>query len=245
MFIDESGDASMGTTPNLVLGGVIIRVDQWPSLNSQLDAIKVQYGFNPSIEIKWRHIRNPGSHTNPVHAFTDNDRVQLGKNVLSIIRGCTSARIMGVVIDKVAAYMRPEIKEPEDIYERAVTFLMERFQYYLKATGDFGLVIQDQRQTGQDIRLRAFYRSLLVAGTRWTRFPAIIENVFLAPSHLSLGIQLADFVAGAIYAAHADKPDNKFFNIIRGKITGDRYTGVRHGLKKWPDPKHVPNIKKR
>jgi len=106
---------------------------------------------------------------------------------------------MGVVIDKAAAYMRPEITDPEDVYERAVTFLMERFQYYLKAAGDFGLVIQDQRQTGQDIRLRAFYRTLLVAGTRWTRFPAIIENVFLAPSHLSVGIQLADFVAGAIY----------------------------------------------
>jgi len=54
-----------------------------------------------------------------------------------------------------------EITNPEDIYERAVTFLIERFQYYLKATKDFGLVIQDERQKGQDIRLRAFYRSLL------------------------------------------------------------------------------------
>ena len=40
------------------------------------------------------------------------------------------------------------------------------------------------------------------AGTRWTVFPNIIEGVFLTPSHFSPGIQLADFVAGATYAAH-------------------------------------------
>ncbi len=245
MFIDESGDPSRGTTPHLVLGGVIIRADQWATLNAQLDAIKVKYGFNPSIEIKWRHIRNPGGHKNPVHAFSDQDRIQLGRDVLSIIRDSSSTRVMGVVIDKGAAFMRNEITGPEDVYERAVTFLMERFQYYLQATGDVGLVIQDERQQGQDIRLRAFYRSLLIAGTRWTRFPAIIENVFLAPSHLSLGIQLADFAAGAIYAAHSPNPDLKFFNIIQGKITGNRYTGIRHGLKKWPEPKKPEPTKKR
>src|SRR5205807_782382 len=122
---------------------------------------------------------------------------------------------------------------------------MERFQYYLRGTRDLGLVIQDERQQGQDIRLRAFYRSHLIAGTRWTRFSAIIENVFLAPSHLSPGIQLADFVAGAIYAAHSENPDIKFFNIIKGQIPGNRYTGIRHGLKKWPDAKIRPKVKKR
>ena len=98
-----------------------------------------------------------------------------------------------------------------------------------------GIVVQDQRHPGQDIRLRAFYRSLLAAGTYWTRFPNVIEGVFLSPSDFSTGLQLADFTAGAIYAAHCSpKKDSKYFNVIRGKITGDPKTGKRHGFKAWP-----------
>lgn len=192
-------------------------------------------GISPATEIKWRHVRHPGGRKNPLNAFSDTDRIRYGKDMLGIIRSSSSSRVLGVVIDKVGAYTRAEITGPEDVYERAVTFIMERFQYYLNATGDFGIVVQDQRQEKQDLRLRAFYRSLLVAGTRWTIFPNIIEGVFLTPSHFSTGIQLADFVAGATYAAHgSDNPDHKFYNIIRGKVTGNKQTGVRHGFKKWP-----------
>src|ERR1022692_1820297 len=235
LFLDESGDALMGGPfKNLVLAGVFVRADQWIELNAGLEALKKNRGFAAATELKWRHIRHPGGRKNPLNAFSDTDRVQFGKDVLGIIRRSDSCRVLGVVIDKVTAYTRAGIQGPEDIYERAVTFIMERFQYYLTATNDYGFWFRVKRQEQQDLRLRVFYRSLLVAGTRWTRFPNIIEGVFLTPSHLSPGIQFADFVAGAIYAAHSDKPDNKFYNIIRGKITGNKLTGVRHGFKKWP-----------
>ncbi|MFQ5927603.1 MAG: DUF3800 domain-containing protein, partial [Terriglobia bacterium] len=72
-------------------------------------------------------------------------------------------------------------------------------------------------------------------GTYWTRFPNVVEGVFLAPSDFSTGLQLADFIAGAIYAAHCTpRPDPKYFNIVRGKITGDPKIGKRHGFKRWP-----------
>jgi hypothetical protein len=236
LFLDESGDALMGGPFKiLVLGGVIVRADQWTHLNRSLEALKKDRGFAAAAEIKWRHVRHPGGRKNPLNAFNDADRIQYGKDMLSIVRSSASSRVLGVVIDKITAYTRAEIMTPEDVYERAVTFMMERFQYHLNATEDYGLVVQDQRQERQDLRLRAFYRSLLVEGTRWTRFPNILESVFLTPSHFSPGIQFADFVAGAIYAAHSpDNPDQKFFNIIQGKITGNKQTGVRHGFKKWP-----------
>ncbi len=236
LFLDESGEPTMGgPSKALVLGGVIVEAEQWTHMNTKLAGVKVARGFSAITEIKWRHVRHPGGSKNPLNAFSDADRVQFGKDVLGIVRGSSTTRVLGVVIDKVQAYTRAEITGPEDVYERAVMFIMERFQYYLRATRDYGVVIQDERQAKQDVRLRAFYRGLLFAGTRWTRFPNIIESVFLAPSHFSTGIQLADFVAGAIYAAHGShKPDAKFFNVIAGKITGNRQTGVRHGFKNWP-----------
>jgi uncharacterized protein DUF3800 len=234
-FMDESGDPAPGGTQHLVLGGVILRCEDWPGIRSKLDLLKSELGINPHIEVKWRHVRHPGGRENPLRALSDAERGLFGRQVLGLVRGATHARVIGVVIDKLAAYGRTGVLGPDDLYEVGVTVAMERFQYYLRAAKDLGIVVQDQRHPKQDIRLRAFYRSLLTSGSYWTRFPSVIEGVFLSPSHFSTGIQLADFTAGAIYAAHCSPTkDLKYFNIIRGKITGDRHTGKRHGFKLWP-----------
>lgn len=234
-FVDESGNAGLGGTQFLVLAGLILRSDDWPRLRTRIDALKSSFGINPNIEIKWRHIRHPGGRRNPLRTLSDSERTRFAREMLVLVRATTYARVISVVIDKVAAFARPGITTQEDLYEQAVSLAMERFQYYLHATKDLGIVVQDQRHPNQDKRLRAFYRSLLTTGTRWTRFPNVIEGVFLAPSDFSTGLQLADFIAGATYAAHCgEKLDMKHFNIIRGKITGDRKIGKRHGFKKWP-----------
>jgi Protein of unknown function (DUF3800) len=217
-FVDESGTADRGDTKFLVLAGLILKCEEWPSLKSTFDEQKAEFGINPNIEVKWRHVRHPGGHDNPLRTLTDAERIRFGMQALSIVRAAKTARVIGVIIDKGAAYARPEIRTESDLYERAVTLAMERYQYHLRASHDFGMIVQDQRRPHQDLRLRAFYAALLTAGTRWTKFPNIIEGVFLTPSHYSIGIQLVDFVAGAFYAAHCTgKREQKFFNVIRGQ----------------------------
>ncbi len=234
-FIDESGTPEMGGTKFLVLAGLILKCEEWPSLRNKFDLLKSKFGINPNVEVKWRHVRHPGGHRNPLRTLTDAERVRFGMQTLGIVREATSGRVVAVVIDKIAAYARPDITSEEDVYGRAVTLAMERYQYYLRASRDLGIIVQDQRRPHQDTRLRAFYRTLLDSGTRWTRFPNIVEGVFLTPSDYSIGIQLVDYVAGACYVAHcSEKPDQKFFNVIRGKITGDPKIGKRHGFKRWP-----------
>lgn len=219
----------------MVLAGLILRAEDWPDVRSRLDDLKSQFGINPNIEVKWRHIRHPGGHRHPLRALSDRERTLFARRALGIVRATMLARVIGVVIDKVAAYARPDVTSDEDLYEHAVSLAMERYQYYLRAARDVGIVVQDQRHPRQDVRLRAFYRSLLATGTYWTRFPNVVEGVFLAPSDYSTGLQLADFIAGAFYAAYcASRKDPKYFNVIRGKITGDPKTGKRHGFKQWP-----------
>jgi hypothetical protein len=234
-FVDESGTAVKGDTEFLVLGGVIIRGEDWVAIRDKLDRLKSSFGINANIEVKWRHVRHPGGSRNPLRALSDGERTQFGRRMLGIVRETGAARVIGIVIDKAAAFLRPDITNAEELYKRSVTLAMERFQYYLRATRDVGIVVQDHRLPNQDARLRAFYRTLLTTGTRWTRFPSIVESVFLTPSDFSTGIQLADFICGSIYASHCSaKPDEKYFNVIRGKITGDRRVGKRHGFKMWP-----------
>ncbi len=231
-FLDESGE-SFGSTPVLVVGGLIVRAMDWSDLRNKLVSVKASYGIGPDVEVKWRHTRHPGGHKNPLHNLTEAERARFASKLLYIVRGCTYARVIGAIIDVQKANAMG--KDVESFYEFAVTFCVERYQYYLRAMRDGGMVIQDRRHERQDMRLRAFYDRLLSQGSFWTKFTNLIEGVFLTPSEYSVGVQLADFVVGAIYAAHrTPNPEPQFFKIIRGKITGDPRIGKRHGLKLWP-----------
>src|SRR6266567_1699269 len=109
-FVDESGTADMGGTKFLVLAGLILKCEEWPTLSTKFDALKSKYGINPNIEVKWRHVRHPGGHNNPLRTLTDAERIRFGTQTLGIVREAHTARVVAVVIDKVAAYTRPEIK---------------------------------------------------------------------------------------------------------------------------------------
>ncbi|MEW6245651.1 MAG: DUF3800 domain-containing protein [Nitrospirota bacterium] len=231
-FLDESGEA-FGTTPIMVVGGLIVNAADWPVLRDGLAAVKTSCNIGADVEVKWRHTRHQGGHTNPLRSLTAQERGAFARQVLGLIRKCEKARVIGSVIDVQKA--RSLGKDSSQFYDFAVTFCIERYQYYLRAARDQGIVVQDRRHERQDMRLRAFYDRLMSRGSYWTTFTNIIEGVFLTPSEYSVGIQLADFVVGALYVAHRNPtPEEAFYNIIRGKITGDPRTGKRHGLKFWP-----------
>lgn len=71
--------------------------------------------------------------------------------------------------------------------------------------------------------------------THTSNYQNLIEGVFIAPSHLSVGIQFTDMVAGAVYRNFVRK-DSRFFTLIEnsfrknleGKIGG-------FGLVRWPN----------
>ncbi len=61
------------------------------------------------------------------------------------------------------------------------------------------------------------YRMMHGQESHTSNFPNILEGVFIVPSHLSTGIQLADIVAGGIYRWFA-KDDHRFYRQICERI---------------------------
>ena len=57
----------------------------------------------------------------------------------------------------------------------------------------------------------------LLIDFNYSSFNNLIEGLFIAPSHLSVGIQFADIVAGAIFRKY-EKNDTQFYDKIRGSI---------------------------
>lgn len=68
-----------------------------------------------------------------------------------------------------------------------------------------------------------------------------IESIFLSPSHMSIGIQLADIVAGAIWRFY-EKNDNRWINLIKSAFRTNKQGGIdgfgvaRFPKREWKGP---------
>lgn len=140
-----------------------------------------------------------------------------------------------------AAYKLNFVNTADDLYWYSYKSLTERFQYYLqdleRTVGQrvHGIIVCDHRAPKDDERLRALHHQLLASDkTTVSRYGNLIEGLFIAPSHLSVGVQFADMVAGAVFRRFkAD--DDRFFSQIEasfrrspdGKLDG-------YGLVKLP-----------
>lgn len=139
------------------------------------------------------------------------------------------------------AYKLQYINSADDLYWYSYKQLTERFQYYLqdleRTVGQkiYGIIVLDNRGSKDDQLLRELHHKLLTEQKSVTsKYGNLIEGLFIAPSHLSVGIQLADMVAGAVFRAKKAN-DWRFFKQIEasfrvsptGKLDG-------YGVVKFP-----------
>lgn len=230
LFIDESG-----TPPNpdkikapeiFVLGGVIIPDGIWHDLNTKFSIIKNKYKV--SGELKWRHfyVSNNESKmkTHSLSHLSWEKRNKLRSDLIELISKEESLVLLACVVDTNVAFQKSYMKTKSDLYQNAYKCMTERFQYYLqdisKERGEKnnGIIICDHRNSRDDQSLQNLHQKLVVANDQYySTYKNLIEGVFMAPSHHSLGIQLADLVAGSVTRFYYYN-DQRFFPLIKKKF---------------------------
>jgi hypothetical protein len=139
------------------------------------------------------------------------------------------------------AYSLRYVKDEADLYHYSYKIVSERFQYFLQDTSrvvgekQHGIIIADHRGTKQDNLLRKHHHDLIdTENANLSSYENFIETVFLTPSHLSIGIQLADMAAGAI-GRHFNAADDTWFNAIRPSIRSSPTGKIEgYGIAKFP-----------
>ena len=104
---------------------------------------------------------------------------------------------LSATIDKQEHFTR--YSRPEDPYELAYQFVIERFDSALSPDNHCGAVVLDPRSEGKgadDQRMRVVHRELRAATA------TVVEDVFFAPSSISAGVQVADVCAWAVRKHH-------------------------------------------
>ncbi len=242
-FIDESGTpAKLGADEprTFAIGAVIVPETAWHGVQEKLIGLKAATKYHG--EVKWRYFApNNADKENPMRDWAQPQRDDFRSAVFKIITEQRSIRLIACVCHCRSAYMRADINSQDDIYFRTYKPITERFQYFLQdisrtsGTNHCGIIVADHRGSKDDAKMRQQHERLVMEAGKFTsKYTNFVEGLFFAPSHMSVGIQLADMVAGATWRAF-ERNDASFFDKIKGsfraKPNGD-FEG--YGLVRFP-----------
>lgn len=237
LFVDESGTPPSSVKAGqryFVLGGVIIPEGVWHRVAAELDGIRRRYRIDG--EIKWRFFA-PGNKDgdNSLAHLSPTERDTVRTEIFGILTARKAIKLLAVVTSVEAAFDLLSVNNADELYQLSYKPITERFQYFLqdmeRDTGQSvnGIIVCDHRGPKDDKRLQELHQKLLHAdGAYASAYKNLIEGLFIAPSHWSVGIQLADLVAGAVYRKF-ERGDPRFFDVIKdsfrigpgGKLDGD------------------------
>ncbi len=230
MFIDESGapPAPGRDSPRyFVLGAAVIPEGSWHRTRDAILGMKIRRRIRG--EFKWRYFA-PGNEDerNPMRKLRQEERDQIRNEIYRVICADGAIKTLACVCSVAAAYRIQSITTPEDIYHATYKPLPERFQYHLqdlsKAVGrkEFGIVVADHRASQDDKRLRMHHQMLLHSSAKVTsNYRNLIEGLFLEPSNQSIGIQLADMVAGAVWRKF-ERNDDRWYQMVEPSLRRSR-----------------------
>lgn len=245
-FIDESGTppkpGQQGRPPYFVIAGLIIHEAQWHGIAEELKVLKARPEYSVRGEIKWRHF-GPGNQdaASSVLHLDQEARDAFRAAVYRIISKRKAVKVISCVASVVAAYEQSYVNSQEDLYQLTYKAISERFQYFLQdmertvGSTQLGIMVADHRGKTQDDALRYKHHRFIEADAPvFSNYANYIETIFLTPSHNSVGIQLADMVAGAIGRSF-NSGDPQYFNQIEGSFRRSPQGKVDgYGLVKFP-----------
>ncbi|MEX3316019.1 DUF3800 domain-containing protein [Sulfitobacter sp. PS-8MA] len=226
-FVDESGtppNKPNAARPYFTLGAVIMDAQSWRTCNNHIHGFKVRNRIFG--ELKWRffapHNRDKD---NPLIEVSASDRKSLSLEFAAII-GRLPVTLIACVTDVEAAFQYNTVNSQQDLYHFTYKPITERFQYLLQDENDIGIVIADHRGRSDDKLFRAHHSALTSASaTNRSGYSRLVEGLFLQDSEHSTGIQIADYVTGAIHRAYS-VGDGKHATLFKTKMRGNKENAI-------------------
>jgi hypothetical protein len=238
LFIDESGDHGLANIdssfPVFVLCGVLMSDDNYKTLNENFSNIKESFWKNKKVIFHSRDIRKCDKE---FKILLDNEvKLRFYKELdESIVK--SSYIVIASIIYK-EDYIRKYGKLKTDVYEIALSFLVERAIFYLDTLKvNIGTLyfILEERGKKEDIQLKKHFESLRNKGTFYLS-PERLKNYNLKIEFRSKkqninGLQLSDLVAYPIARFAMDKERaNPAFELVKPKIysKGAKMFGLKY-----------------
>lgn len=226
LFVDESGTPPKPDREGqryFVVGGIIIPETIWLRMRDLLHDMKVRRHIRG--EFKWRYFAPSNMDpANPMRHLDQVARNLIREEIYRIICADRAVKTIAAVCSIPTAYAMQSVNTQNDVYHLTYKTITERFQYYLqdvsRETGrkEYGVIVGDHRGSQDDKSLRAHHQMLLYsAALNTSKYSNLVEGLFLQPSNLSIGIQLADMVAGAVWRKY-ERDDSHCYDLVESSL---------------------------
>jgi hypothetical protein len=243
LFLDESGTPPGPTKCRdkyFVIGGLVIPDGVWRKVHDALHGMKVRRHLVG--EVKWRYFAASNTDpANPMREMTQGQRNEIRTEMYQIICSVKAIKTMACVACIESAYEMPSVTCSDDLYHYTYKPLSERFQYHLQDLSrtvgrtEMGIIVADHRGAKADAHFRRAHERLVRPDTEFTaNYQNLVESLFFQPSDISVGVQLADLVAGAVWRKF-EKGDDFCYRQLEPSLRRSP-TGIvdGHGIVKFP-----------
>lgn len=219
MYMDESGDGGLprphgaSNTRHMVYAGVVVNGAQNFELRQGTEELLSQF-FGEDEEPDELHYGDLINDRGVYENIRGEQKKNIADAVFEVVKD-VEPTIIATVIDKRRhgnQYADPWQPKPY-IFRGSIA----RFQYYVDNHGSVGLTICDAEESFIHTQLRKIVNDARSDGVRiveeGSKLTNIMDSVMFTPSHMSPGIQIADFVAYAIWSKFEYGNDRRYQEI--------------------------------
>jgi hypothetical protein len=229
LYLDESGGPNSWTIQNhFVLGGVAVHEGQIRTLAEKMNAIQKKHFPQINVQLPF-HATDIREGIGRYRAVPRDEREQILREVYQVIK---SADIPVAVAFAVALNIN-SVQNPTQVLHDTFEEICSAFNNFLiweyrAGFPNKGLLIIDEHRVGE---YRQLLEGLLQRGTKYGYLGNIMDIPYFAHCPETRMLQLADFVANAVFRYY-EKTDTYYFGIIMPcfsrRPTDQKIYGLRH-----------------
>jgi hypothetical protein len=214
LYIDEESNTN---NQYLVLTGLILDSEKWHSINQKCIDLKRAYFFTDKYNLK-NIRRNKYDDSKQYQNLSDDQKNQLRIDLNSILAD-EDITYLSALIDRT----KMKNKDSSTHYYLAYSFILQRYEYFLRENNSKGIVVYDKASTTKEVvQLRQIHQDHKetgvptgVKGDPWIietsngekfelhsmktmEVKSIVENLLFISDDESNFLQLADFACSAV-----------------------------------------------
>lgn len=247
LYLDASGDegwpppAGQSPTAFYTMFGMAIKHEQWKAIATDLQNLVSKYFPKRNLRPKELHYSELITAKHPYRTLSSQQRQSLADDLFDLVLRFKPV-LFAIVVDKLKHYQKYTTPEPPR--RIGVSFIIPRFDKFLKRHNEIGCLVLDSEEDKKDKLLRYYVHQSRATGiirfsdVDWdpfrtqSHFTNIIETCFFTPSELSPVIQIADFCSYATWSRY-ERAKGYRYNQILGLFDKDSH-GNRVGIRIWP-----------
>lgn len=251
-FSDECGTYQEERTrkhlqvhPHYIRSTLLIKAEEWKTLNKAFTELKRTFGLPLEKEIKWAYLwqlRNFQKKKHPIpkkkdFKFLENydyhDLIDFVEKSLELIQQIEYKKIIITHTDNAAC---PKFND-KSVLKMHLQEHMQRIEMEIQTRNEENLAVLffDPVSENTDKLLRDIYFDLFNAGDFINSYKHIKDSLNIEHSHQSVGIQLADFISGTFSAilkgrnsTNYDRGKKMFFEFVHPNLR--TYKGTIWGI---------------